>query len=271
MPPGCQDADALGDPAVAAAEGPADAPVDTDATDAAERAAPPNSRRLPAAATHANGAAAGPSPEPPEANHVNKSLPTPETPPEAARRAAVTAGAGAAGGEAVIAGAASAVSAICEGAAESDAALSADLPTVGRDIDGVTLRGVTESLEVSPGWVGAWCEPRRLGAGTEARSTGLRSPPPVVVSGAPEAAAAARRGVPGADGDPASATATRPRRGFCGAPLEAESDLMEPLASDDPSGLAVARGIEMSALPTPRATASAPTRPTNAAPLVRGD
>ena len=93
MPPGVNVADALGEATAAAADGPAGSPEDITATDAAERAAPPNSRRLPAAATHANGPAAGPSPEPPEPNHATKSAPTPETPPAAARAATRTTGA----------------------------------------------------------------------------------------------------------------------------------------------------------------------------------
>ena len=48
---------------------------------------PPNSRRLAAATVHANGAAAGPSPDPPEANHANTSSLRPCTPPGAATRA----------------------------------------------------------------------------------------------------------------------------------------------------------------------------------------
>ena len=89
-----------GDP-TAAADGPNNAaagatgsPVDTDAAAGTVREAPPNSRRLAAATVHANGPAAGPSPDPPDANHANTSEPTPRTPPAvAAARAAVTTGA----------------------------------------------------------------------------------------------------------------------------------------------------------------------------------
>ena len=89
-----------GDP-TAAADGPNNAaagatgsPVDTDAAAGTVREAPPNSRRLAAATVHASGPAAGPSPDPPDANHANTSEPTPRTPPAvAAARAAVTTGA----------------------------------------------------------------------------------------------------------------------------------------------------------------------------------
>jgi len=81
-----------GDP-TAAARGATNSPVDTDAAAATVREEPPNSRRLAAATVHANGPAAGPSPDPPDANHANTSEPTPRTPPAAAARAAVTTGA----------------------------------------------------------------------------------------------------------------------------------------------------------------------------------
>jgi hypothetical protein len=100
--PGYQPANvaADGDP-TAAADGPNNAaagatgsPVDTDDAAATVREAPPNSRRLAAATVHANGPAAGPSPDPPEANHANTSEPTPRTPPAvAAALAADTTGA----------------------------------------------------------------------------------------------------------------------------------------------------------------------------------
>ena len=82
-----------GDP-TAAARGATGSPVDTDAAAGTVREAPPNSRRLAAATVHASGPAAGPSPDPPDANHANTSEPTPRTPPAvAAARAAVTTGA----------------------------------------------------------------------------------------------------------------------------------------------------------------------------------
>jgi len=52
--------------------------------------------------------------------------------------------------------------------------------------------------------------------------------------------------------------------------LGVESDPVESLASADPSGFAAARGVagvDVIAAPIPRATARAPTRPTNDAPL----
>jgi len=52
--------------------------------------------------------------------------------------------------------------------------------------------------------------------------------------------------------------------------FEVESDPVESLASGDPSGFAAARGVagvDVIAAPIPRATAKAPTRPTNDAPL----
>ena len=97
--PGYQPANvaADGDPTAAADRPLTNSPVDTDAAGAAVRAAPPNSRRDAAATVHANGAADGPSPEPPEANHANKFELTPRTPPAAAAaRGAVITGADAA-------------------------------------------------------------------------------------------------------------------------------------------------------------------------------
>lgn len=109
--PGCHVAAADGDP-TAAPDGPINdagttgSPVDTEAAGAAVRAAPPNSRRDAAATVHANGAADGPSPEPPEANHANRFELTPRTPPAAAAaRGAVITGADAAAGAATAAGA----------------------------------------------------------------------------------------------------------------------------------------------------------------------
>jgi hypothetical protein len=67
--------------------------VDTCAAGAAVRDRAPNSRRLAAATVHANGAAAGPSPEPPRANHANTSSLTPRTPPASARGVALITGA----------------------------------------------------------------------------------------------------------------------------------------------------------------------------------
>ena len=99
--PGYQPANvaADGDPTAAADRPPTNSPVDTDAAAAAVRDAPPNSRRDAAATVHANGAADGPSPEPPEANHANRFEPTPRTPPAAAAaRGAVITGADAAAG-----------------------------------------------------------------------------------------------------------------------------------------------------------------------------
>ena len=78
-----------GDP-TAAAVGATSSPVDTDAAAGTVRDTPPNSRRDAAATVHANGAAAGPSPDPPEANHSNTAEPTPLTPPAAARGAVIT-------------------------------------------------------------------------------------------------------------------------------------------------------------------------------------
>ena len=72
------------------------APSDTGATGSPEDTCPagatardraPNSRRLAAATAHTNGPAAGPSPDPPEANHANTSSLRPCTPPGAATRA----------------------------------------------------------------------------------------------------------------------------------------------------------------------------------------
>jgi len=67
---------------------------------AAVRKPPRNSRRLAAATVHANGAAAGPSPEPPNANHANTSSLTPRTPPAAARGVALITGTDSTGGDA---------------------------------------------------------------------------------------------------------------------------------------------------------------------------
>jgi hypothetical protein len=58
-----------------------------------------SSRRLAAATVHANGAAAGESPEPPVPNHANKLPLNPRTPPAAARVATLITGADAAAGE----------------------------------------------------------------------------------------------------------------------------------------------------------------------------
>ena len=76
---------ATGEP-VAAPDAPAAAgsPVDICTAGATARHRAPNSRRLAAATVHANGAAAGPSPEPSNANHANTSSLTPRTPPAAA-------------------------------------------------------------------------------------------------------------------------------------------------------------------------------------------
>lgn len=58
-------------------------PVDTDAAAATPVAVAPNSRRVTANADHANGAAAGTSPDEPVCNHANRPRPIPETAPEA--------------------------------------------------------------------------------------------------------------------------------------------------------------------------------------------
>ena len=95
-----------GEPTAAPDGAPGDAkstssPLDTRAAGATVRDRAPNSRRLAAATVHANGAAAGPSPEPSNANHANTSSLTPRTPPASAARAgALITGTDAAGGDA---------------------------------------------------------------------------------------------------------------------------------------------------------------------------
>ena len=59
-------------------------PLDTCAAGATVRDRALNSRRLAAATVHASGAATGPSPEPPRANHANTSSLRPRTPPASA-------------------------------------------------------------------------------------------------------------------------------------------------------------------------------------------
>ena len=74
MLPGCQapNAAAPGDATAEPINGDTGSPLLTAAAGAAVRDAPFSSRRLAANAVHANGAAAGESPEPPAPNHANR-------------------------------------------------------------------------------------------------------------------------------------------------------------------------------------------------------
>ncbi|MFM9034530.1 MAG: hypothetical protein ACKOQ4_09615 [Mycobacterium sp.] len=247
--------------------------VDTDAA-AREPADPlPNSRRLHAAAVHANGPAAGTPPSPPPANQDNKPAPNPDTTPPAA--ADFSAGAPAAAG----AGAAGVVTddlAVTEDLADTVGASTTAAgsvrraaESVGMEEDSASVPAAATSTGAAAGAVGA---PLRRGAALRGRAESFL--PRVRVSATVPLSVAALRGarlVAGAGAEsaaPVSWPAARVRRCdgrvlLLDAGEDAEPSLAAPVEPAEPvvSAWATA-GITTTAAPTPSATASAPTRPT---------
>jgi len=245
MPPGVNVADALGE-ATAAADGPAGSPEDTTATDAAERAAPPNSRRLPAAATHANGPNPGPSPEPPEPNHATKSAPTPETPPAAARAATRPTGAAVGTTDSTVESVDTS-----SGATDSEPAEESDDGTDGRSTEPEVTAMAPDTTELGRG-----CRTREL-----ATAPPEESPPPVTADDPlPESATAPLRR-PDPTEEPPARTGPRTADDFVDAAPADESAEPDPADPAEPVESANATGTDATAEPTPRATARAPTRP----------
>ena len=252
------------------------------------RAAPPNSRRDAAATVHANGAADGPSPEPPEANHANRFEPTPRTPPAAAAaRGAVITGADATAGTDTC-GALSTIGAdeptgsptgttdsevpaerspepasITPGCGFTPVAPTPGAPTPGpaepeRRLRGLSAPAPPEPLRTPDGGVTAGeslsAEPEDEELAEELEVEGVDEPPDPRPPGTPPTESA--------DADPARPG--RPLRdgtdGFVAPADEDESD--DPDDPPDPVVSANATGTDATAEPTPNATASAPTRPT---------
>ena len=192
MLPGCQVAEAVTDACGAVKF--AGSPVVVEAAGAASGTPPLNSRRDTASADHSRGSAAG-NPPPPDPSHESRLRFARIVPGDATT---------AAGGGAVITGAESTVSAICEGATGSEAVLSAGSSTAGSPVtDGVSPRGEIGSLVVSVGWVGTCSDPRRLGVGADGRSTGSSAPPRGSVdSFGIDVSPVPRRGTPGVGDEP---------------------------------------------------------------------
>jgi hypothetical protein len=261
-----------GDPTAAADRPLTNSPVDTDAAGAAVRAAPPNSRRDAAATVHANGAADGLSPEPPEANHANRFELTPRTPlVAAAARGAVITGADAAAGAATAAGATT--TATSGAATESSTTGGAEsLPPTGATTeprDGTD----TTAPRLTPTPPGATTAPDRRSCALPAGDPGLTPPPRLPESAVPGASLSDEPLPADAVPDDAPRPARAgPRDGAfvdsdAADPEPAESAELDPDDPPDPVVSANATGTDATAEPTPRATANAPTRPTNGAKL----
>lgn len=208
----------------------------------------PNSRRGAARAVHANGANNGASPLPPVANQDNTSAPTPRTEAEAAaaRGAAIT---GALGTTTLVATAAAGRAALsddsppagtagCQGVAVSAMPTDGDEPAAGPVTAGATDGTTTVGAD------GEVSELRRTGAGTPAAAEPLRR-----VDGAAESSEDLAAGLDR-------------REGTAGLVDVEESADPEPTEPAEPVVSANAIGIAARAEPTPKATASAPTRPT---------
>ena len=260
-----------GDP-TAAAVGPTGSPVDTDAAGADVRAAPPNSRRLAAATVHANGPAAGPSPEPPEANHANRFEPTPRTPPTAAaaRGAVITGADAAAGAHTAGADTAGADTATSAPVTESATVGAESLPPTGATTDPRDGTDASAEPGLTPTEPGATTAPER-----RSRALPADDPGPTPPLRPPEEAAT---GDSFRDDSPPTSLLTEPPRPARAGPRDGalvESDAADPEAAEsaeldpddppDPVVSANATGTDATAEPTPNATAKAPTRPTYAA------
>jgi hypothetical protein len=259
-----------GDPTAAADRPRTGSLVDTAAAGATVRAAPSNSRRLAAATVHANGLAAGPSPEPPEANHSNTSEPTPRTPPEAAAaRAAVITGADTAGAD--TAGADTATSAT---ATDSSTTTGTESPPTGATTESRDGTDASTELGLTPTAPGATTAPERRSRALPADDPGT-TPPPRTPETATGDSLPDEPSAEASSADAAPDEAPRPARARDGAFVDsdaADPDAAEPesaLEPDDPPEPVVSANAtgDATADPTPNATANAPTRPTNGAKL----
>ena len=281
--PGYQPANvaADGDPTAAAA-GPNDAavgaagsPVDTAAAGATVGAAPSISRRLAAATVHANGPTAGPSPDPPEANHANRFEPTPLTPPAAAaaRGAVITGAAAAAEAATSTTGSATGTSESLADATESD--------NSGTDPATSGTRGVTTGASTTPGAEGTTTAPatpereprtREFTAPTPASTPAPRAPGPRAPVAAESAVESLSSWEPTAElpcePEPTAEPPRPDRAPRAGAAVDApaaDASDPDPLDPAEPVVSANATGTAATADPTPNATANAPTRPTTRA------
>ena len=236
MLPGCQ---------APTAEAPGDEPggslLLTNAAGTAMRTAPPNSRRLAAAAVHA-AVADGSAPLFPAPSHVSMPVPIAFTDPEAA----------AARGAKVITGGAAAAGAIASDDAPP-AGMSGSLPAAGSELATPETRSGRRRgfLTAEAGALRTALPPRITGAGLSPVGAPLSV-------GAPVSVESLRVG----DGD-----VPRARDDDCAVGDDEEVDGAvdvvdpEPLEPADPVVSAKAIGIDATAAPTPRATAKAPTRP----------
>ena len=258
-----------GDP-TAAAVGATSSPVDTDAAAGTVRDTPPNSRRDAAATVHANGAAAGPSPDPPEANHSNTAEPTSLTPPAAARGAVIT-GAAATGADTTGADTAGADTATSAAVTESATAGVESPPPTGATTGSRDGTDTASGPGFTPTALGTTTLDRRsrdLPADATGPTPPLRPPEAAAGDSLPDEPLPDEP-LPAAappDGAPRPARAG-PRDGAlvdsdAADPEPAASVELDPAEPADPVVSANATGTDATAEPTPNATANAPTRPT---------
>ena len=244
MLPGCQapTAEAPGDGTVDPTDATGGSPLLTEAAGPAMRAAPPNSRRLAAAAVHATGAD-GSAPPFTAPSHVSMPVPIAFTDPDAA----------AARGADVITGGAAAAGAIASDDA-SAAGMSGSLTAAGSELATPETTAPEARSGRRRGFLTA--EDGALRTALPPRITGAGLSPvgaPLSV-GAPVSVESLRVG----DGD-----VPRARDDDCAVGDDDEVDVVdpEPLEPAEPVVSAKANGIDATAAPTPRATAKAPTRP----------
>ena len=254
MLPGCQapTAEAPGDGTVDPTDATGGSPLLTDAAGTATRAAPPNSRRLAAAADHAN-VADGSAPPFTAPSHASMPVPIAFTDPDAA----------AARGAEVITGGAAAAGAITSDDA-SAACMSGSLTAAGSELATPettapeTTAPETTAPETRSGRRRGFLRALRTALPPRITGAGLSPVGAPLSVGAPVSVESLRVG----DGD-----VPRARDDDCAVgddeEVDDEVDVVdpEPLEPAEPVVSAKAIGIDTTAAPTPRATAKAPTRP----------